>query len=73
MDMASARELKQFAGFGVERREDLDGIKMYLDNGAWLLVRPSGTEPLLRVYSEAPSEQIVQAVLARAETLIRKI
>src|SRR3990172_3232558 len=68
IEAASARALKQFAGFGVVRREDLDGIKMYLENGAWLLVRPSGTEPLLRVYSEAPSEQIVQEVLSRTES-----
>ena len=73
MEAASAKDLKQFAGFGVERRENLDGIKMYLDNGAWLLVRSSGTEPLLRVYSEAPSQQIVQAVLSRAESFIRNI
>jgi phosphomannomutase len=73
MEAASAKDLKQFAGFGVERREYLDGIKMYLDNGAWLLVRPSGTEPLLRVYSEAPSEQVVQTVLSHAESFIRKI
>ena len=73
IEAASARALKQFAGFGVVRREDLDGIKMYLENGAWLLVRPSGTEPLLRVYSEAPSEQMVQEVLSRAESFIRKM
>ena len=73
IEAVSARDLTQFAGFSVVRREDLDGIKMYLDNGAWLLVRPSGTEPLLRVYSEAPSEQIVHEVLSRAESFIRKI
>jgi phosphomannomutase len=73
MEAASARELKQFAGFRVERREDLDGIKMYLENGTWLLVRPSGTEPLLRVYSEAPSTTLVAEVLARAESFIRKM
>jgi phosphomannomutase len=73
VEAASARDLKQFAGFDVSRREDLDGIKMYLNNGAWLLVRPSGTEPLLRVYSEAPSAQIVEEVLAGAEGFIRKM
>ena len=70
---ASAPELKQFAGFEVLRRENLDGIKMYLANGAWLLVRASGTEPLLRVYTEASSEEIVQQVLAEAERVIRKM
>jgi len=73
MEAASARELTQFSGFGVLRREDLDGIKLYLDNGAWLLVRPSGTEPLLRIYAEAASEANVREVLTRAEHTIRKL
>jgi phosphomannomutase len=55
----------------VESREDLDGIKMYLSNGAWLLVRPSGTEPLLRIYCEASSPATVQEVLAAAESMVR--
>jgi phosphomannomutase len=73
MEAAAEENLRQFAGFAVNQREDLDGIKMYLENGAWLLVRPSGTEPLLRVYSEAPSAEIVQEVLSRAEEFIRTI
>ena len=72
IEAASAKELKQFAGFGVTRREDLDGIKMYLENGAWLLVRASGTEPLLRIYTEAASEQIGHEVLAAAEREIQR-
>jgi phosphomannomutase len=73
MAAAAAPQLPNFAGFGVTRREDLDGVKMYLENAAWLLVRPSGTEPLLRIYSEAPSESIVEEVLSRAEEFIRKM
>jgi phosphomannomutase len=73
IEAASAPGVKQFAGFAVDRREDLDGVKMYLASGAWLLVRPSGTEPLLRVYSEAPSPEIVHEVLAQTEAFIRKI
>jgi phosphomannomutase len=73
IEAASVKDLKQIAGFGVQRREDLDGIKMYLDNGAWLLVRASGTEPLLRIYTEAASEQIVHEVLAAAERSIRSM
>ena len=73
MEGVSASELTQFSGYGVLRREDLDGIKLYLDNGAWLLVRPSGTEPLLRIYAEAASETTVREVLTRAEHTIRKL
>jgi phosphomannomutase len=71
IEAASASDLQQFAGFGVLRREDLDGIKMYLENGAWLLVRASGTEPLLRIYTEASSKQTVHEVLTAAERAIR--
>ena len=71
MEEASRDGLDRFAGFGVQRRENLDGIKMYLDNGAWLLVRPSGTEPLLRVYAEASSAESVLQVLSSAERFIR--
>jgi phosphomannomutase len=56
--------------YKVQRVEDLDGIKFFLDaptngNGAeaWVLVRGSGTEPLLRVYCEAASPEIVSEVL----------
>ncbi|MBI3896136.1 MAG: phosphoglucomutase/phosphomannomutase family protein [Acidobacteria bacterium] len=69
----SRNSLTHFAGFDVLRREDLDGIKMYLKNKAWLLVRPSGTEPLLRVYTEAESPETVQEVLSRAEEFIRRV
>ena len=34
------------------RREDLDGVKVYLGDIGWVMVRASGTEPMLRVYSE---------------------
>ncbi len=37
----------------VERVSNRDGVKFHMDDDSWLLVRPSGTEPLLRVYAEA--------------------
>lgn len=42
----------------------LDGVKMILKDGSWLLLRPSGTEPLLRVYAEARSEEKLRALLS---------
>ena len=36
------------------RKEDLDGFKFFFEDGTWVMIRPSGTEPVLRVYSEAP-------------------
>jgi phosphomannomutase len=43
--------------------DTLDGVKYRLADEGWLLIRPSGTEPVLRVYAEAPTEQAVQALL----------
>jgi phosphomannomutase len=58
------------AGKKVVGVQTLDGVKLKLENG-WLLVRPSGTEPLLRLYAEAPSPAAVKALLnaARKEAL----
>jgi phosphomannomutase len=44
--------MKDIAGYPVRNVETIDGFKYYVDNG-WLLVRPSGTEPLIRFYAEA--------------------
>jgi phosphomannomutase len=69
----SGSGLDKFVGYRVTARENLDGIKLYFDNGAWLLIRGSGTEPLLRVYTEAGSPELVQEILAGAERFIREL
>jgi alpha-D-glucose phosphate-specific phosphoglucomutase len=56
----------ELAGRRVAERHDLDGLKFLLEDGAWLLFRPSGTEPLLRTYAEAPTRTEVEALLAFA-------
>ena len=52
--------------------EDLDGAKMRFGDSAWLLVRASGTENLLRLYSEAPSREQVKALLTEIEAFSRR-
>jgi phosphomannomutase len=57
----------------VLRRETLDGMKFYLDNPeakqvpraaeSWILLRASGTEPLLRIYAESGSTESLHALL----------
>lgn len=75
--IAKARAgVKEFAGMPVERVETLDGIKFFLKNPeaatkpnaaeTWLLLRASGTEPLLRIYSESCSKESVAKLLAAA-------
>jgi len=54
----------------VTRREDMDGIKLYLSNIGWVLVRASGTENLLRIYSETSNKDTTEKVLrATVETI----
>src|SRR3954471_5742080 len=48
-----------------------DGFKFWLDDGAWLLVRFSGTEPLIRVYAEATSADERDAILDQGSSLVR--
>ena len=65
--------VKEFAGMPVEHVETLDGIKFFLDNPeaktkpnaakTWLLLRASGTEPLMRIYSESCSKESVAKLL----------
>jgi len=51
--------------------ETNDGFKFWLDDGSWLLVRFSGTEPLIRVYAEATSAEERDAILAQGSVLVR--
>ena len=60
----SGGKLKKLLDWPVIRREDMDGIKLYLGEIGWVLVRASGTENLLRVYSETSKPETTQRVLA---------
>ncbi len=51
------------AGLSVASLDDRDGIKYRFQDDSWLLIRPSGTEPVLRIYAEAPTPEAVQALL----------
>ncbi len=65
---------RELAGLPVSRTQALetnDGTKFFVDDGSWLLVRASGTEPLVRVYTEATSPEVRDAMLAAGEKLVR--
>jgi phosphomannomutase len=66
----SDEKLKEFEQWPVVRHEDLDGIKIYLGDIGWLMVRASGTENLLRIYAETGKSDTTQKVLsATVETI----
>ncbi len=52
------------AGVKVTGVDTLDGVKLLLGEAGWIMVRPSGTEPVLRLYCEARSPEIIDALLA---------
>ncbi|MGO9518749.1 MAG: phosphoglucomutase/phosphomannomutase family protein [Candidatus Korobacteraceae bacterium] len=77
MRRAGARPGK-IGGFAVQKVETLDGVKFFLNaptygNGAevWVLVRASGTEPLLRIYCEAASPELVSQILKETEAFVK--
>jgi alpha-D-glucose phosphate-specific phosphoglucomutase len=60
-------------GESLVRVDKLDGAKFYLADRSWLLIRPSGTEPLLRIYAEARSPETKDALLKLGSELGEKV
>jgi phosphomannomutase len=64
---------KRVGEWGITRREDMDGIKLFLGEIGWVMVRASGTENLLRIYSETSrvetTKQVLQATVAAVQAL----
>lgn len=63
-------EFEAFGNYKVDRIETIDGFKFFFDDNRWLMIRPSGTEPVLRTYAEAPDLKEVREILKVCETTI---
>ena len=59
-----------FGEYKVESVETIDGFKFHLPNECWVMIRPSGTEPVLRVYAEAKDLAEVRKILRATEKAI---
>jgi len=70
LDTLEKNEPQEVAGVAVQRVRSDDGFKFYLADGSWVLLRASGTEPLIRIYSEASDAQGVNARLAALEDIV---
>ena len=62
------KSAKKFGSNDIARIETLDGIKLNFKDESWILFRPSGTEPLLRIYAEGKSVDQVKMLLAEGES-----
>jgi phosphomannomutase len=60
----------RFGKYGYNRVETIDGVKYHLDNGGWIMLRASGTEPLLRIYAEGNSKEETQDILNEVKATI---
>jgi phosphomannomutase len=60
---------EKIAGESVIKVDSYDGVKYHLADDSWLLIRPSGTEPVLRLYAEAGNDDAVDAMLNTAQQL----
>lgn len=60
----------QFGSYQIEKIETIDGFKFHLGNGEWVMIRASGTEPVLRVYSESNTDENAAKILEATKTVL---
>ena len=60
-------------GMSVSEVQTVDGVKYIIEEGSWLLIRPSGTEPVLRVYAEGRSEEMRDALICYGDEIASNI
>jgi phosphomannomutase len=58
-----AQEPTELGGRKVEKINRMDGVKFLFANDAWMLMRPSGTEPVVRIYAESESKQDLEEII----------
>ena len=66
----AANKYQNFGPYKVKELKTTDGYKYFFDDERWLMIRPSGTEPVLRNYAEAPTLEEVRKILKICEQTI---
>jgi phosphoglucomutase len=64
---------QRFAGLAVIGHETLDGHKYLLENDSWVCLRPSGTEPVVRFYLEAPTKEGLERLQQAGESMVKEL
>ncbi len=72
-DVSQVKGLKEILGQKVVDMKDYDGVKLTCADESWLMLRPSGTEPLVRAYSEAKSAKRAKELIQHGASLLKKI
>lgn len=67
-----ANSYTSFGKYAVKEVKTIDGFKYFFDNDRWVMIRPSGTEPVLRTYAEAEDLSVVRDILKATEDTICK-
>jgi phosphomannomutase len=70
INTARANGYSVFGKYGFDRTEAIDGMKYHLKNGGWMMLRASGTEPLLRIYAEGNSREETLDILEEVKKAI---
>jgi phosphoglucomutase len=63
MDALVNRAKETFRRFRISEARDIDGLKLVLGDGSWVMFRPSGTEPITRLYCESKDSQQLDALV----------
>jgi phosphomannomutase len=58
-----SKKYNHFGSYQVEKMDDMDGYKFYFNADEWVMIRPSGTEPVLRTYAESKDKKSAEAIL----------
>ena len=69
----SSDATQRLGDWPITRRENMDGVKVYVADFGWVMVRASGTENLLRVYSETSSREVTRHALATVRDLVHSM
>ena len=64
---------KEIGGERIAEISTIDGVKYIMADDSWLLVRPSGTEPVLRVYAEGRNAAMVRSLLGYGEEIAARV
>jgi phosphomannomutase len=63
----------EIGGEKVDQVNQRDGVKYIMADDSWLLVRPSGTEPVLRVYAEGRSQEMMKALIGYGQKVAESV